>query len=306
MSRPLFVIGIVLAVAFVVFGLTVLISWITISHQTFPKKVLPGETYQVGGQTFRVPDKPHKTYKTKEKASKTKPVPVLSEKDLLELQELMRDGFELLHQSNVPFWVTGGTLLGAVVWGHMMCYDDDIDVAVPWEAREYIWSSKFAALLSRKNLEVFNLRGSSLKAATKEGGAVRVRRKGTSFPIMDIFFVKERRDGSFCKVNGWYKDKIYYEEPKEKWDSKDWIFPLQYKTIQGVRWPLPNQPEKCLQRQYGDDFNRVLESPEPMTKSHKFVFLFTNAVFSWRVKDFGEHNSTPVEQLLYQPSKQIK
>jgi hypothetical protein len=136
-------------------------------------------------------------------------------------------------------------------------------------------------------LETFFLKGASLKYATREGAAVRIRKKGTYAPTLDIFFVKENEKGELQKVHSWDGDKLT-TGAKETWPTKSHVFPLRITDVDGMEWPLPNKGEELLTIQYGDGWNKEIKSPKPLTASHKWAFWYTNRVLHvWSVRKPG-------------------
>jgi hypothetical protein len=273
---------------FVLLIMGVLFSWIYISYQTFPHFKKPGDRYIIAGREYHIPHLPHKTFGSYEKARLNRPVPMLSAQMLRDLRELVNKSVTALDDASVVYWVTGGTLLSAVKWGHLMCYDDDADVSVRWEDREYIWSDKFATLLSLHGLEVFYLRGCDTHFATREGSVVRVRLRGHIVPTLDIFVTK-RVGNKWAKVNTWSGDALTYEAT-ETWDA-DWLFPLQYVEIDGMRWSLPHRPERMLDQQYSPQWRTEIQSPRFLTKSHVWIFWISNKLGVWRTATLKSYDN---------------
>lgn len=268
---------------FLVVGMLVLLSWFVVSNDcTFDNTVqlMPGGTYQVGSTQYTVPNLPHKVLGTEQTPSLTRGIPKLPDADLVRLKELGVTAFQLLREAQVPFWVTGGTLFSAHVWHHFMPFDDDIDVSVQWEDREYIWGPNFARLAQLTGLEVMALRGSSLSLATREGGGIRIRFRGEYTPMMDIFFTKKIDEEHYAKIDSWAGD-THNANKKEIWNA-DWLFPLHETAVDGMVWPVPHQPEALLKKQYGDRCLEAIQSPSPLVKTHKWVTIFTNMVGAWR------------------------
>jgi hypothetical protein len=270
-------------------------TWIHMSYHTFPDRVLPGASYQVGPHTMQVPLLPHKRYKSKEEARLDRPVPKLPDETLLAIHELGKGIHDTLGEVEVPHWMTGGSLIGLLLWNSTMVYDDDIDMAVNWDYRAYLWSPAFATKLAERDLEAFYLRGSSLKWATREGAAVRVRKRGTVVPTCDIFFVKEVGDGTWAKVNSWSEWNRVVYEPKETWQP-GWLFPLRHVHAQGVDWPVGHDAESMLTAQYGPAWSQQILSPSPLTASHRWAFTFTNWVSAWRVGKPEPDSTVPTEK----------
>ena len=263
------------------------VAWVVVSYNTFPNKIMPGEFYDLDDKTYQVPSLPHMQYNSSQEPSMDREIPMLDKTMLRDLRSLMKDSFTVFREAGLDFWATGGTLISAMLWAPgLMPYDDDIDVAVDYAKRDYTWSPEFATLLAKKGLETFFLRGASLNFATREGAALRVRRKGTYVPTLDLFYVREREDGSWSKVNTWYGDNCTYSSV-EVWPTKDWLFPLREIDMGDFKMPIGNEPEKMLDAQYGPDWKRYIKSPNPMTRSHRFAFMLTNFFSAWRV---GEVN----------------
>lgn len=275
----------------VIFGMIILLSWFVVSNDcTFDNnvKLLPGKTYQVAGRTYPVPALPHKILGTTQTASLTRPIPKLPDDYLLRLKALGVQAFQLLRDAQVPFWVTGGTLFSAHVWQHFMPFDDDIDISVQWEDRAYLWSPEFAKLALLAGLETIALRGSSLALATREGGGIRLRPKGEYTPMLDIFFTQKLDEGHYGKIDAWVGDKVSVNQ-KEVWD-RDWLFPLHETNVDGMVWPVPNQPEMMLKKQYGPKCLDSIQSPDTLVKTHKWVTYFTNIVGAWRRQTTSTEN----------------
>jgi hypothetical protein len=267
------------------FLISMVIIWIVTSLLNFPDHIQPGGSYIVDGRHYNVPLLPHKRYGSPQEARLDRPVPMLAKATLKDLRALIVDTTTTLKEAGVDYWATGGTLISAVLWHQLMSYDDDADFGVSWKDREYLWSPEFATLLDQHGLETFYLKGASLRVVNsifqKEGCSLRIRRKGTIYPTADIFFVKERPDGSWAKVNTWNGDKVTYNTP-EIWPSADWLFPLQEVAVDGMTWSIARRPELMLDQQYGPEWNQFINSPCPFTNSHRWIFWISNRLGLWR------------------------
>lgn len=270
-----------IAVAVVV-PLVVLVSiagvvgrWYHVASRKYTNKTLePGEVYAVGSRTYRFPKLPIKSGKAA----------VLKDEFLLSQRQLLVDMTQLLDQVKVSHWCSGGTLLGFVRHGTFMPWDDDIDLHVSWIHREYLWSPAFATAAAKKGLEVFTLRGASLNFATKEGAAIRLRRKGTYTPVCDVFFVAVQGPSQVAKVDSWRSEgKRGKLSSKEVWHTDD-LFPVQLRHVDGLQLPLPHRPENLLQRQYGENVLREIHA-RPVMLSHQTVFEALNWV--WKTHQPG-------------------
>ena len=276
-------------IGFLVLSVTIvvaaLLSWIIMSYQTFPKYETPGTTYQVGEETRTIPGLPHKRYGTKEEALLTRPVPLLAEADMLALDALIVSTLALMDQTNIPYWVTGGSLIAAMLWGYPMCYDDDADLSVLLRDKSKLWTPEFIQAAQEMGLEVFVMRGVKRDyAPTKDMSALRLRKKGTYHPVVDLFFLDwDEQQERWAHVNGWNGEAVYFDQTTEVWE-KDWLFPLQRKPMNnGQQWPIPAQPEKMLDKHYGPEWSKFIKSPSPLFKTHKWAFWISHNFSAWKV-----------------------
>lgn len=263
-----------------VFLISMVAVWIYVSFHTFPHTLHPGQSYIVDGRNYHVPHLPHKEYGSKNQPTLDTPIPMLKHQMLIDLRTLILTAFDMLQRAHVTFWVTGGTLISAALWHQLMPYDDDVDIAVNWIDREYVWSPEFGSMADQAGLETFFLRCASLQSATREGSVVRLRRKGTIVPTMDIFFVREKEDGTYAKVNTWSSQGSLTYEPRETW-HKEWLYPLQTLPVDGMTWPVAHAYPEMLTLQYGPHWSTLIQSPNPLTKSHAWAFWISNQAGAW-------------------------
>lgn len=274
-----------LPILFCVFVLAMAGIWIYKSYATFPLYLKPGATYQVKGETRMIPKLPHKRYGSSQEASLDRSVPVLSEEDLAALDEVVGKAIPLLNESGVTYWFTGGSLISAMLWGHPMCYDDDADIHVLFSEKDTLWTPDFMRRAAEKDLEVFVMRGVKRDyAPTREMSALRLRRKNTYHPVVDIFFMDwDEEQTRWAHVNGWREDRVYFDHQTEVWE-KEWLFPLQQKTMtNGQVWTIPAQPAQMLDKHYGPEWQTTIKSPSPLLKSHKWAFWISHTFGAWKV-----------------------
>lgn len=276
-----------LGVFFGLFVLSMVVVWMTTSYNTFPRQVLPGDYFKVGENEYRIPLLPHKTFQSGELSSVTKPIPVLSETMLLELRHLVESTFSVMNEMEVPFWVTGGTLISAILWGYMMPYDDDADISILFRDKDKLWNEDFFDKCRENQLEVFVMKGVTKDyAPTKEMSALRVRKTGTYGPVVDIFFLDwDEEQNRWAHVNGWNNGTVYYDHKNEVWEE-DWLLPLQNKEVDGMIWPIPAKPENMLTKHYGNEWKTVIKSPSPLFKSHQWAFWVSNTFGAWKVLNY--------------------
>lgn len=236
----------------------------------------------MGDRVYQIPKLPHKTYKSLEKATLDRPVPLLSEQTLLDLRQLIEETFAVLRAQNIAFWVTGGTLISAELWGHLMPFDDDADISLLFSDKDQLWCPETFAAFQKAGLECFVLKGvTRTYAPTREASAVRVRRQGTHFPVVDIFFLDwDDQQQKWAHVNSWTDNQPVFDQTTEVWE-KDWLFPLQEKNVDGMRWPVAAQPQPMLDKHYGPEWKTVIQSPDKYINSHKYAHWITDWLQVW-------------------------
>lgn len=276
--------ALILGITFLIFALVQVVIWITMSYKTFPIEAPPGGTFKIGEEVYTIPKLPHKRYGTNQVANYTRPVPVVPPETLKQLVDLTRDLFDVMRSTKVPFWATGGTAIGAVLWKSIMCYDDDVDISILFSDKNKLWTTDFIQKLAQKDMEIIVMRGVTRDyAPTREMSSLRVRRKNTDYPVIDIFFLDwDAVAQKWAHVDGWNKDQVWFDKKTEVWD-KDWMFPLREVEMNGIKTPVPNKVEKCLDKHYGPEWKTVVKSPSPMFKSHRWVHKFTNFFPVWKV-----------------------
>ena len=274
---------------FVVFVLLVLaglfLAWYFISRKNYSRTIKPGETYKVKDREYKMPDVPVVENWNKTPSKNVK-VYILSESFLQEMRELMISVHDLLESVKVPYMLAGGTLLGfAGPYGTFMPYDDDIDLHTFWEHRTYLFSSEFAQEAKKQNLEVLTLLNSSLSMATKEGAAIRLRKRGSITPVCDIFFEKDRinektGEKEWVKIDAWFGESLTWSS-REIW-KEDSIFPLEKKTVDhGMKLFFPAKPMDLLFKQYSPKvFERHV--PRSLWISHETAYRLLRV---WRVRE---------------------
>jgi hypothetical protein len=256
-------VGIILSCSFFFFILVNFVIWYEISQRNYGKSIVPGDRYNIGKRLYTVPNLP-----LKGKAR------VLKEPYLTKQRELLFQITSIFDELSIDYWLSGGTLLGFTRHQTFIPWDDDCDLHTHWKNREYMFSSQFQKDLEPVGLEAIFLIGSSIKFATREGSAVRIRQTQSITPICDVFFVKESQPNIFSKVDSWNKHGVQYN-PTEQW-SKQTLFPTQKRQIDGLNLVFPNDPETTLQKQYGANV---------MTEMHARNVLFSHLypfyVFWW-------------------------
>lgn len=253
----------------------VTISWFILSHSIYTQELLkPGEPYKLCGKDYILSNIPIEgnAYKIKDKVAES-------------LRSLLTKTGKFLDRTGVEWWVTGGTLLGVERHGVvLMPWDDDVDIAVKFANRDYMFSDEFAEEALNYNLDMFTLVTNTPKSADRHGGVVRVQHFGgedsNRYESLDIFFWKDSIDdpeNKICKLDGWRRDGSVIENTEEKFLKSD-LFPINRITCDSVDVCVPRNPRALLEKQYGKSVWDSIR-PRPILIAHAFPIRFLFLLF---------------------------
>jgi len=201
--------------------------------------------------------KKYKFYKKEHEFQLEGEYPILKEQTGKKLIKLLEDLSKILDENEIPYWLTCGSILGAVRHGGLIPWDDDIDINVPLE---YI--DKMKKVIIENNMNYY-----------KAGGGYKFFNK-TSYPFIDIVVVnKEENVWNLCyplnKDNSCsYKTAKNY--PQECFDDKD-VFPLIKIPFEHFQVNAPKNFKKLIFKMYGNDcLTKGYSKPIPIIINHKF------------------------------------
>lgn len=184
-------------------------------------------------------------------------------KEHIEILKAMLKYFHIaMMQHGLPYFLEGGSLLGAMREKDIIPHDDDIDVGI---INKHFNSPNFRSVLEfmktlkvqvegedinliveQKNNYMAKIACPGLWAKTENGRII-----GT--PTLDIFVYEEKRDQfRLASLNFRREFKNCYYDKKE-------LFPLQVGRLGEIECLIPFKPMPYLLRYYGDDCMTVIK-----------------------------------------------
>ena len=140
---------------------------------------------------------------------------LLNQDQVYYIHRLFSQLSSILLESDISWWLTGGTLLGAVRCGGMIAHDDDVDIMMPLSQKE-IFIELCESKLKFMRLELKRPSNKYLKVIHPEWKGVWI----------DCCFCDEHG----TDIRGHKANRRYLE---------DEIFPLRYTQFSTFRRPLP-------------------------------------------------------------------
>ena len=169
------------------------------------------------------------------------------------LYELMFYTHNLLLQFNVPYFIDGGTLLGAVRHGGIIPIDNDLDICIDSKDIDVILSKKFKDECKKHKIGVKNL--------LNKTGWLKLTYKKVD---IDLFVMEPVKKGNSYILQHW-DPNVRDFWPKCVYKLKD-IFPLKLVKFSNFEVLAPNNPIPYLNSCYGKSWkNKMIITQDPET-----------------------------------------
>lgn len=184
----------------------------------------------------------------------------LSETELAELYEHLESVHNLFSQFKIPYWLTGGSLLGAVRHAGQIPWDDDADICVPHTFEEVMQSDDFKKALWERGL-VFDSSGYVAKIYRPDDNTV------NSFPVpwIDVFFVTQNPDD---QTWSFHKDSHIKHWPTCHASIPDGaIHPTTPCKFGHLELQCPQDAHYELSRCYGENYMTEFKKYEPHNRN---------------------------------------
>lgn len=199
-------------------------------------------------------------------SASTEITPILPEKNTtLMMYQLMQDVHNIFARYNIPYWVDGGTLLGAVRNKGIIPWDDDLDICIDKNDVKSVLALE--PFFNSIGYEMFYPLHGVIKISPKAGkdsyylGIYKLKT-----PHIDILFTENRNDKIYFSPTiftyiHWILQGDYamfgHRNGDEIYITKSELYPLKEYQFGEIKVMGANKPESYLQCLYGDDYMDV-------------------------------------------------
>lgn len=179
------------------------------------------------------------------------------------LYKTLGDLVHLLEAEGIDYWISCGTLLGAVRHQGLIPYDDDVDLFIHEKDGPKVLALKdrlkamgLGIAQDRTSIKVYKLNGVHVRPKKNSfklfPGVWFVRRKQEKFPFIDLYISKIDQ-GDYIHAH----PRAYRVFSNERFKVSD-LYPLKRYQFGPLQLLGPNNPTYHLDRAYGTDWNEYL------------------------------------------------
>ena len=219
---------------------------------------------------------------------------------------LFKKILKILNKHNIQYWITGGTLIGAVRSNGMIPWDDDIDISIMEEYEEKLLSLKEE--LAENNLDIvkafygykiFEFTGSDIYELYDDNANKidknMAKKYDFKYPFLDIFTYVQHDDMVVLK-----EERAKYTWPTEVFEYNK-LFPLKEWQFEDMIVYGPNDPYIYLDTSYPNWKTKGIKpafehKTHDYNKEYKFDLVTNNSkpnIYIW--DDYNERTIESVK-----------
>jgi phosphorylcholine metabolism protein LicD/GR25 family glycosyltransferase involved in LPS biosynthesis len=161
------------------------------------------------------------------------------------LYQMMYDVHQILTINNIPYWVDGGTFLGAIRHKGIIPWDDDLDIGMMYTDKPRLL--ELQGVLAKCGYTLIKYWFGFKIFYTH----IKPTEFNYSFPNLDIFLY-DKKDNSIY---------LHYKRAREIWPKERWepseLFPLQLYKFGDISVYGPQTYQNYFDEMYGKDWNEI-------------------------------------------------
>ena len=175
-------------------------------------------------------------------------------KHLIEMLELITNIFKEFH---IPYFIHSGTLLGVVRENNIIPHDDDIDIAIYPEDRDFLLSKEF-----NKEIKKYNLKTEMDLPKDVDKEIIKLKYLKAAHGIfLDIFVFEDTEERTQ------YRAPLCRQIWPKGYFTKKEIYPLKKYRLRHLEVYGPKNPIPYLERHYGLDWR----TPKTRERDHNEI-----------------------------------
>jgi hypothetical protein len=174
---------------------------------------------------------------------------------------LLRDVATVLEKYQCTYWLSDGTLLGAMRENDFIAHDDDVDLGV--------WAADFDIRVIHELLHKFGCRFGRLQGKPDDGMLITLQRAGVH---LDLFFYYPLKNSTSSEKSAIYCSSYMLLKPYDTSNMAkryDYLYPdfkpLVRRSFKGHKFWVPENAKQHLVAAYGKDWQK----PQPTWDTEK-------------------------------------
>ena len=173
------------------------------------------------------------------------------------LYKIMIQSHNILLKNNIPYYSSGGTLIGSLRHRGIIPWDDDLDIEIGYRDVERLMSKEIKEQFKKKGLSLEYLHQAKSRAPFDWIKVVSKTKVNGRQLFLDIFPMKIGREEKTGRLRTYFSSKIVNTLWPKYYLYIDELLPLKKSPFGDGFVIVPNKADKALSRAYGNDWNKV-------------------------------------------------